>query len=383
MSPQNSTLGLIGGDFQYSTVRSGFKSGMYRPEDNAYIRNYAEMVDNFFYTGNVFTYSGSNAPNYLSGIFIDQSLTRLFSCGGYTVDNSLVPSTDNSVYLNLFSEEGRVLSLGTSSKRTLPWITGTFNNTISWWPNQSGLSFKPDGTKLIMSGNLVSTTTFTTVDRGPIIIQYSLSTPWDIQTITGSSIWNYDGTNYSIYTTSSQFWDAPEKSYNFGFTSGNTTKIQDIFVHPDGLVFYYLRNNILYQGSISSAWDIGTSGANLNINTASLSIDSNLVSSSALTSPFSGFTFNATGTKLYLISGTEYSVSSQSRSGAVIFQYNLSTPWSISTASFKTFLTVTGFDAEMVGRAQGLLMLPDGETMICASLEGFIGRLYEYKVLPY
>lgn len=383
MSPQNSTLGLMGGDFQYSTIRSGFKSGMYRPEDNAYIRNYAEMVDNFFYTGNVFTYPNTtNNPNYLSGIFVDPSLTRLFSCGGYTVDNSLVASTDNSVYLNLFSQEGRISSLGTSSNRALPWITGTFNNTISWYPNQSGLSFKPDGTKLIMSGYLVSTSTFSTVDRGPIIMQYSLSTPWDIQTITGSSTWNYAGTNYPIYTTSSQFWYAPEKSYNFGVTA-DKTKIQDIFVHSDGLVFYYLRNNILYQGSISSAWDIGTNGANLNVNTASLTIDPNLVSSSALTSYFSGFTFNATGTKLYLISSTEYSVSSQSRSGATIFQYNLSTPWSISTASFKTFLTVSGFDAEMAGKAQGLLMLPDGETMICASLQSFTGRLYEYKVLPY
>jgi len=383
MSPQNSTLGLIGGDFQYSTVRSGFRSGMYRPEDNAYIRNYAEMVDSFFYTGNVFTYSGADAPNYLSGIFIDQSLTRLFSCGGYTVDNVLVPSTDNSVYLNLFSEEGRVLSLGTSSKRSLAWITGFFNNTISWYPNQSGLSFKPDGTKLIMSGNLVSTTTFTTQDRGPIIIQYSLSTPWDIQTITGSSTWNYGGTNYPIYTTSSQFWYAPEKSYNFG-TSSDTTKIQDIFVHPDGLVFYYLRNNVLYQGSISSAWDIGTSGANLNVNTASLTIDPNLVSSFSGTGYFSGFSFNSTGTKLYVISSVEFQVSlNVFKSGATIFQYNLSTPWSISTASFKTFLTVSEFDDEMTGAAQGLVMLPDGETMICASLKTFIGRLYEYKVLPY
>lgn len=379
MSPQNSTLGLMGGDFQYSTVRSGFRSGMYRPEDNAYIRNYAEMVDNFFHTGNVFTYPGSNPPLQLSGIFLDSSSSRLFSCGGYTVDNSTLPSTDNSIYLNNFGGSADISTLGPTTKKTLAWITGTFNNTISWYPNQSGLSLKPDGSKLIMSGNLVSTTTFSTVDRGPIIMQYSLSTPWDIETITGSSTWNYGGTNYSIYTTSSQFWYAPEKSYNFGFTSGNTTKIQDIFVHPDGLVFYYLRNNVLYQGSISSAWDIGTSGANLNVNTGSLTINPNLVSSLALTSYFSGFTFNATGTKLYVISSAEFG----DKSAATIFQYNLSTPWNISTASFKTFLTVSGYDGEMAGRAQGIVMFPDGETMLCASNYSLSPKLYEYKILPY
>lgn len=383
MSPQNSTLGLIGGDFQYSTVRSGFRSGMYRPEDNAYIRNYAEMVDNFFYTGNVSTYPGYYPPESLSGIFVDPSLQRLFSCGGYTEEMTNVTSTDNSIYFNLFSEEGNVSSLGATSKKSLSWITGSFNNTISWYPNQSGLSLKPDGTQLIMCGNLVSTTSsFTTQYRGPIIIQYSLSNPWDITSINGSSTWNYGGTNYNIYTTGlgSIFFYAPQKSYNFGTSS--TTKIQDIFVHPDGFIFYYLRDNIIYQGSISSAWDIGANGANLNVHTE-FTIDPNLVTSLAITSYFSGFTFNATGTKLYVISSSEYVVSNQNRSGATIFQYNLSTPWSISTASFKTFLTVSGFDGEMSGRAQGLLMFPNGETMLCASNYYLSPRLYEYKILPY
>ena len=52
MSPQNSTLGLMGGVFKSTFNRAGQRSGIYRPEDNAYIRNYVDRIDNFFYTIN-------------------------------------------------------------------------------------------------------------------------------------------------------------------------------------------------------------------------------------------------------------------------------------------------------------------------------------------
>jgi hypothetical protein len=385
MSPQSSSLGLIGGDFfKSSTERTGFRSGIYRPEDNAYIRNYAENIDNFYWTGNTFTYPSTiTDPDYLSGIFIKPELDRIYACGGSTQDINGSVSTDNSIYMNSFNENGKVSSITSPTTRQVTrWITGTFNNTISWYPEPTGLSFKPDGTQIIMAGNLVTTTASgTLITRGPVIFQYSISSgnAWNPNQIQGyrvGQIFTFLGTGYTVYSVdSTQFGVAPTKIYGFNSTA---TRIYDIFVHPDGTTFYYLMggSNVitLYQGSISSAWDIGSAGGNLTFNTASLTINPNLVSSFSLTGYFSGITFNSTGTKLYAISKSY---------GGTIFQYNLGTPWQISTATFDRFLVVGQYKGEITGSPQGIIMLPDGETMICADLDSFTGKLYDYSVLPY
>lgn len=384
MSPQSSSLGLIGGDFfRSSTLRSGFRSGIYRPEDNAFIRNYAENIDNFYWTGNTFTYpSTSTAPAYLSGIFIKPELDRIYACGGSTQDINGSFSTDNAIYMNSFGENGKISTINSSTTEQLvTWITGSFNNTLSWYPEPSGFSFKPDGTQLIICGNLMTSTSGgTSVARGPIIFQYSIPSgnawnPNQIQGYRTNEIFTFLGFNYIVYTVNVQFGPAPTKIYGFNSTA---TRIYDIFVHPDGTTFYYLMggSNVttLYQGSISSAWDIGSAGGNLNLNTASLIINPDLVSSFSLIGYFSGITFNSTGTKLYVISKSY---------GGTIFQYNLGTPWQINTASFDRFLVVGQYKGEITGSPQGIIMLPDGETMICAGLNVFTGKLYEYSVLPY
>jgi len=384
MSPQSSSLGLIGGDFfKDSTTRSGFRSGIYRPEDNAYIRNYAENIENFYYTGNSFTYpSTSSAPAYLSGIFIKPELDRIYACSGSTQDTNGSVSTDNSIHMNYFGQNGKVSTITSSTtKQVTKWITGSFNNTLSWYPEPSGLSFKPDGTQLILAGNLVTVNASgTTITRGPVIFQYSISSgnAWNPNQIEGYGVgqtFTFLGNGYTVYDVSTLFTVAPYKIYGFNST---TTRIYDIFIHPDGTTFYYLMGgsnvSTLYQGSISSTWDIGTDGSNLTLNTASLTLDTSVTSGFTGVGYFSGITFNSTGTKLYVISKAY---------GGTIYQYNLSTPWQISTASFKTFLYVGQFKSEIQGSSQGIIMLPDGETVICAGLNSFTGKLYEYSVLPY
>lgn len=386
MSPQSSSLGLIGGDFfKHSDSRSGFRSGIYRPEDNAFIRNYAENIDNFYYTGNKFTYPNTTGnPNYLSGIYIRPQLDRIYACGGNSGDLNGALSTDNQISLKYLTENGKISSItSTTAGKKITWITGTFNNTIGWYPEPCGLSFKPDGTQIILCGNLSSSSTFTSTTRGPIFFQYSIPSgdAWDSTKIVGDQdgTFVFLGSTYFTYTggIGSLFWYPPDKIYGFGYTSGDP-RIYDMFVHPDGTTFYYLMGgsnvSTLYQGSISSAWDIGNAGGNLTLNTASLTLDTSVTSGFTGVGYFSGITFNSTGTKLYVISKAY---------GGTIYQYNLSTPWQISTASFKAFLYVGQFKAEIAGESHGIIMLPDGETIICASLEGFIGRLYEYSVLPY
>ena len=383
MSPQSSSLGLIGGDlFKSSTLRSGFRSGIYRPEDNAFIRNYAENVDNFYYTGNSFTYGTTvfSDPFSLSGIYIKPELDRIYACSGSASDSNNSVTSDNTMHLKYFSQNGKVSSITSPiTTRKVAWITGSFNNTTTWNSEPTGLSFKPDGSQVILCGNLVTIYSFSTTTEGPIIFQYSLGTNWNISTTQGSGVGQtvtFLGSNYTIYDTTPDFYGPGPKIYGFGTSS--TDRIYDIFIHPDGTTFYYLMGgsnvSTLYQGSISSTWDIGTDGSNLTLNTASLTLDTSIAGGFTWVGYFSGISFNSTGTKLYVISKAY---------GGIIYQYNLSTPWQISTASFKTFLYVGQFKSEIQGAPQGIIMLPDGESMICAGLNGSTGKLYEYSLLPY
>ena len=382
MSPQSSSLGLIGGDFfKYPYFRVRNKSGIYRPEDNVYVKNYAGNIDSFYYAAQFFYGTSTYDPTSLSGIYIKPELDGIYACGGSTSDANKSITTDNGIYLKYFSKNGRVSSITSEiDMQPVAWITGSFSSQRTWNPEPTGISFKPDGSQVILCGNLVTIVSGTTTTRGPIIFQYSLGTNWDINTIQGSGVgqtFTFLGSNYTIYNVDSDLYGpGPTKIYGFGTSS--TDRIYDMFIHSDGTKFYYLMggSNIstLYQGSISSSWDIGTDGGNLTFNTASLTIDPTLVSSFSLIGYFSGITFNHTGTKLYVISKSY---------GGVIFQYNLGTPWEINTATFNTFLYVGQFKGEITGSPQGIIMLPDGETMKCAGLNSTTGKLYEYSLLLY
>lgn len=376
MSPQNSTLGLIGGNFSSTSLRASQRSGIYRPEDNAYVRNYMSMVDNFEYTERNFTYSGINKPTFLSAIFIRPDNTQLFSCGGYVVDGTTSSSTDNSIYSNSFTEAGNISTLSnTSTYKPISWILNPGASAITLYPEPSGLSFSPDGANVILCGNLLSipSGSSTLTDRGSFIFQYNLTTAWDITSIGGSSTWVLDSITYNVDTNPGSQFHNKAPLYGYSFATPTISKIQDIFVREDGLIFYYLRDNILYQGSISSAWNIGS---NLNLNTGSLTIDPNLVSSSVNMGSFSGISFSKNGMKLYLTSKVY---------GGTIFQYNLTTAWDITTASFETFLYVGTYNTKntlIVENGVHAIMLDD-ETIIHSTLENVTGRLYEYKIIPY
>lgn len=407
MSPQNSTLGLIGGNFDDHKFRSKFRSGVYRPEDNAYIKNYAGNIDNFYFSNSKFTYSDTIS---LSGIFVQPDLNAIHFCSGSTSsltrNSSAVFASSitsyNIIGTNIFSGgKGDIsnLSSSTSSKYILWKTIVTTPTTIitSWYPEATGISFKPDGSSVILCGNLCSKyTNNPIINHNPIIFQYDITSgyEWDVSQIIGSSnsTFRFSGTSYTVHAPSGGdlFFYPPPKIFEFGGASSNTTwnnRINDIFVHPDGLIFYYLRSivsivntnetttsNVLYQGTISSAWDIGTNGSNINSNTGSLTIDSTLVSSLSLTGQFSGISFNSTGKKLYLISKSY---------GGTIFQYSLSTAWDITTASFQGYTYVGLRRNEIQGSAQGIGMYPDDETLICTGFNNFTGSLYEYKILPY
>ena len=189
--------------------------------------------------------------------------------------------------------------------------------------------FKSDGTKAYVVG-----------DTNNSIFQYSLSTAWDLSTMSYDSVsfsvatettkpdgisFKSDGTkmyvcnyaaapNAKIFQYSLTAWDLSTAAYDTvsfsvdGSPSGLAFK-------SDGTKMYVLSDgfNRVSQYSLSAAWDLSTA-----------SDDSVSLSVSAQSLQIHGLAFKSDGTKMY-VSGTDEDK---------VFQYSLSTAWDLSTAAY-------------------------------------------------
>lgn len=145
--------------------------------------------------------------------------------------------------------------------------------------NPQDLKFNSDGTKMFVVGN-----------TGNDVNEYSLSTAFDIST--------------ASYTS------------NFGLGSQDGTPLGLAF-NNDGTKMYMVGNNhTVYQYSLSTAFTL--SGA---------SYDSVSYSVSSYQTTLTGIMFNSDGTKMYILS---------SGTGGKINEYDLSTAFNVSTASYNS-----------------------------------------------
>lgn len=196
--------------------------------------------------------------------------------------------------------------------------TATYDNVSASTSGQNngyprGGAFKSDGTKLY----IVNSEGSTGVDT---VFQYSLSTAWDISTISYDSVSFYVGTQNtypvnitfktdgtamyltayggSVYQyTLSTAWDLSSASYaNKSFyPSAQTTTLDDVEFSADGTIMYLkgLSDGKIYQYTLSSAWDVSTASY------ASKQLNYNAVLSA---SSVQGLHFRENGERLYLIS---------------------------------------------------------------------------------
>lgn len=258
-------------------------------------------------SGNVFshtptantTFAFSNPPASGTGYDFTMKVTGANVASGYDIANA---SYDNvsfnssaqeaSLYAGAFNTDGtKLFTLGYSSDTVHEYsLTTAYDiSTLSYSSNsfsvssQSalsfGLAFNNDGTKFYICDGATG---------GNIVYQYSMSTAFDITTASYSNL-----------------------SKNVS-SAGATPR--DIHFKPDGTKLYVLGNNsrVIYQYSLSTAYDISTA-----------SYDNVSFSVSGQTSNVSGLTFSPDGsTVLISDAGT-----------AKIYKYTLSTPWLISSAS--------------------------------------------------
>jgi hypothetical protein len=209
-------------------------------------------------------------------------------------------------------------------------LSGT--HTVS--PYVGGLTFKPDGTEMYY----VSTNN----DR---VSRHTLSTAWDVSTA------SYVGSSPNTLT---QVHNLTDVKFN---NNGTKMYMADR---------YGTTNNTIYQYTLSTAWDI---------NTASYDSKSYDFTSVLTGNNLNCFVFNADGTSVYL---AEHSPNSN------IFQYTLSTPFDISTASYANkSLSLTSVASNgYVGR-QYFQFTNDGSKLFLIHTfhpAGFIGKIYEYSL---
>ncbi len=134
-----------------------------------------------------------------------------------------------------------------------------------------GLFFKPDGTKMYVTGQ-----------SGDDVNEYTLSSAWNVSTASFVQLFSVagqetaptgvffktDGTKMYIsgdagddvneYNLSSA-WDISTASYlqNFSVAS-QTTNPTDLYIRPDGKNLYVVSDVAIYQYSIGTAWNIST-----------------------------------------------------------------------------------------------------------------------------
>lgn len=252
----------------------------------------------------------------------------------------------------------------------------TFYNTNTQDTSPQGVVFNADGTKMYIIG--------ATNDR---VYQYTLSTAWDITTSTYQSFvsvtnenktpvglfFNNDGTKMYVagqvggvvhqYTLSTA-WDVATASYSLSTgdaslnVSARDTTMQDVVFGNNGLELYMIGSagDSVYQYTLSTAYDLSTATY-----TRAFSIG-------AYDNVPTGVQFSADGTKMYIVG----------QLNAVVWQFNLSTAWNISTAthtgSTATYVSVAGQDATM----QDFTFSADGTKMYAVGQGS--GRVYQYNL---
>lgn len=237
--------------------------------------------------------------------------------------------------------------------------TASYVQNFSFAAQEGGVQdifFKPDGTKIYIIGS-----------GGRDVNEYTLSSAWNVST--ASYVQNFsvesqdtvpvglffkpDGTKFYItglagvdvneYSLSSA-WDISTASYSQNFSvSTEESSPHAVFFKSDGLKMYIVGSggDEVNEYSLSSAWDISTASYVQNFSVSAQETDPR------------GLSFKDDGTKMY-ITGTATDA---------VYSYTLTSAWDISSASFD-FPTTGYFSVAAEDTTpQGIFFKPDGTKM--------------------
>ena len=306
-------LGLIGGTSETGT------SGVFGMGENVALQNAKSFVSRFSFD-NVFNAVGGSA-----------------STEGFDVSRD-----GHHVYITTAGTRltATIRQYGCSTPWDLSTITDTGKSLVVGDLELSprAVSISDDGTRLFFGG--VNSDT---------VFSCTLSTPFDLATATldfkffyvgtqsptpntpifgdsGTKMYVLDAGNDTVFQYNlSTAWDVNTATYatkSFSVTSQEATPF-GLFFKSDGLTFYAIggTNDTVYQYTLTTAWDISTASY------ASLSFS---IAAQELTPR--ALYFRPDGAKMYVIGQT----------GDDVNEYDLSTAWNVSTASFVRVSAVVG-----------------------------------------
>jgi len=245
------------------------------------------------------------------------------------------------------------------------WDTSTASYTqgftvTSQESSPKGLCFKSDGTKMYITGS-----------SGVDVNEYTLSTAWDISTATYSTNFNLasqDGSPHGIFFKSdgteffmigqqrraiwqyslSTAWDVSTASFTLPSSdyldvSSEEANPTAFYLKPDGTKLYITgySGDEVNEYTLSTAWEI-----------SSASFVQNFSVSAQEGSPH-GLFFKGDGTKMYVAGSSSNSVN----------EYTLSTAWDVSTASYVTAFSVASQESS---NTRNIYFKPDGAKMYVA-----------------
>lgn len=324
-------LGVIGGTDSKRT------SGVYQPDDVVALQDAKKYVSRFGYDG-VFNALASSGTE--TGFDVSRDGRYVYVAVAGTRTTAAIFQYECTTPWNL--------STITYSSKSL--VVG------DWDPGVRTVSISDDGSKLFFVG---------AGSGDDAVFSCTLSTPFDLATATvdvkkvyvgtqdatpatpvfgdnGTKMYIMGATNDTVYQyTLSTAWNVSTATYaskSFSVTTQDATP-QGIFFKSDGLTFYMVgqTNDTVYQYTLSSAWDIAT---------ASYASKSKAIGTEE-TNPRALF-FKPDGLKMY-VTGT---------AGDDVNEYDLSTAWDVSTA---TFLRVSAAVGE--SSPTGLWFKDDGTKM--------------------
>ena len=254
-------------------------------------------------TPRAFTFNNDGTILYMTGL----TNSRIYQYPISVAWDLFYATYDNKFSISFASVETTIIGIVFGNNGNLLYITGTSNDSLTSFvlstpydlnsgtasptstttikyslpftaqgtsSTRSCFRISPDGKKAYMLDN--------NADR---IYQYTLRTPWDINTM------NYDNINFSVVAQ-----DAVAYSMHF---------------KPDGTTFYILGNNsTVYMYTMSTPWDLKTAGYTGDFKT--------------LPTSYRGLSFNLTGTRMYVL---------RQAATSFIEEYTLTTPWEPRTAT--------------------------------------------------
>ncbi len=222
--------------------------------------------------------SGSVTVNDLSTASYDNVSFSVASQDALPFDIFFKPDGTKLYMLGYTNDTIYQYSLSTAYDISTASYDSVSFSVLSQDANPSDITFKPDGTKMYLLGNVNDN-----------VHQYSLSTAWDLSTA------SYDSVSFNVAT---------EDIHIYG-----------IDFKPDGTKMYIvgLNNDNIYQYSLSTAWDVSTASYD--------SVSFSVLSQDSL--PYS-IILNDDGTKIYMLG---YSTDT-------VYQYTMSTAYDLSTASY-------------------------------------------------